>query len=233
MPKPGEHHAKLDALAGRWRGQERIHPTAWDPVGGEAEAESEGWMDLDGFCLIMDYTQRRNGKVSYRGHGIFGWDFRADVVRTSSAEMVILRFNSYPVRNSHTSGDIYMADEVDKRDDFSDDESPKPQQINYADIPDLMPLLPVRDVVIFSYMILPLMVGREKSIRAVEKALEKDRLIFLCTQKHSGEEDPGPEDIFTIGTVAMVVKMLKLPDGRVKILVQGLEIGRASCRERV
>lgn len=119
-----------------------------------------------------------------------------------------------------------MADEIDRKDDFGEDEHPKPQQINYADIPDVMPLLPVRDVVIFSYMILPLMVGREKSIKAVERALERDRLIFLCTQKHSSEEEPGPEDIFRIGTVAMVVKMLKLPDGRVKILVQGLAKAR-------
>lgn len=119
-----------------------------------------------------------------------------------------------------------MADEVDKKDDFPEGESLRPQQINYADIPDVMPLLPVRDVVIFSYMILPLMVGREKSIKAVEKALEKDRLIFLCTQKLSGEEDPSPEDIYSIGTVAMVVKMLRLPDGRVKILVQGLAKAR-------
>ncbi len=120
-----------------------------------------------------------------------------------------------------------MADETEKRDDFDvEEEHAKAQQINFEDIPDTMPLLPVRDVVIYSYMILPLMVGRERSIKAVESALADDRLIFLATQKFSTEEDPGPEDIYTVGTVAMVVKMLKLPDGRVKILVQGLAKGR-------
>ncbi len=114
-----------------------------------------------------------------------------------------------------------MADQTEKKDDFSQEEAVK-TQVNLADIPDELPLLPVRDVVIYSYMILPLMVGRDKSIRAVEEAVAKDRLIFLATQKFSTEEDPTPEDIFSIGTVAMVVKMLRLPDGRVKILVQGL-----------
>ncbi len=123
-----------------------------------------------------------------------------------------------------------MADETEKRDDFDvEDEQSKAQQINFEDIPDVMPLLPVRDVVIYSYMILPLMVGRERSIKAVESALEGDRLIFLSTQKFSTEEDPGPDDIYSVGTVAMVVKMLKLPDGRVKILVQGLAKARITA----
>lgn len=114
-----------------------------------------------------------------------------------------------------------MGDEISKKDEFDEAENLK-QQIDFDDIPDVMPLLPVRDVVIYSYMILPLMVGREKSIRAVEEAMEKERLIFLSTQKSSAQEDPQPDDIYRLGTVAMIVKMLKLPDGRVKILVQGL-----------
>ena len=93
-------------------------------------------------------------------------------------------------------------------------------------IPEELPLLPVRDVVIFPYMIIPLFVGREKSIAAVDAALARDRLIFLATQKELGEEEPGPEDIYTVGTVAMIMRMLKLPDGRVKILIQGLSKGR-------
>jgi ATP-dependent Lon protease len=93
-------------------------------------------------------------------------------------------------------------------------------------LPEELPLLPVRDVVIFPYMILPLFVGREKSIAAVDAALARDRLIFLAAQKELGEEEPTPEDIFTVGTVAMIMRMLKLPDGRVKILVQGLAKGR-------
>ncbi|WP_442900229.1 endopeptidase La [Geoalkalibacter sp.] len=93
-------------------------------------------------------------------------------------------------------------------------------------IPASLPLLPVRDVVVFPYMILPLFVGREKSVAAVEAALAGDRLIMLAAQKEFGEEEPGTEDIYTVGTVAMIMRMLKMPDGRVKILVQGLAKAR-------
>lgn len=93
-------------------------------------------------------------------------------------------------------------------------------------IPEVLPLLPVRDVVVYPYMILPLFVGREISIGAVDWALSKDRLIFLSTQKDINEEDPSPESIYEVGTVAMIMRMLKLPDGRVKILVQGLAKAR-------
>ena len=124
-----------------------------------------------------------------------------------------------------------MADEIEKKDDFADDEGAKVQQVNLADIPDVLPLLPVRDVVIYSYMILPLMVGRERSIKAVEAAVAKDRLIFLATQKFATEEDPQPEDIFMVGTVAMIVKMLKLPDGRVKVLDFGETIASGKPQE--
>src|SRR5512136_3155832 len=92
-------------------------------------------------------------------------------------------------------------------------------------IPEVLPMLPVRDTVIFPYMILPLFVGRESSIKAVDEALAKDRMIFLATQKVATDDNPSPEAIYTIGTAAMVMKMLKLPDGRVKILVQGLAKG--------
>jgi ATP-dependent Lon protease len=95
-------------------------------------------------------------------------------------------------------------------------------------IPDILPLLPVRDVVVYPYMILPLFVGREVSIAAVDYALSRDRLIFLATQKDVSEEDPDPEAIYSVGTVAMIMRMLKLPDGRVKILVQGLSKGQIS-----
>jgi len=92
-------------------------------------------------------------------------------------------------------------------------------------IPEMLPMLPVRDTVIFPYMILPLFVGRESSIKAVDDALAKDRMIFLATQKVSTDDNPTPESIYSVGTAAMVMKMLKLPDGRVKILVQGLAKG--------
>lgn len=92
-------------------------------------------------------------------------------------------------------------------------------------IPDELPLLPIRDVVVYPYMILPLFVGREPSIRAVNDALAKDRLIFLAAQKEITDENPSPESIYSIGTIAMIMRMRKLPDGRVKILVQGLMKG--------
>ncbi len=89
-------------------------------------------------------------------------------------------------------------------------------------IPETVPVLPVRDMVVYPYMILPLFVGREKSIRAVEEALTRDRLIILVAQKDAEVEDPNPQEIYPVGTVAMVMRVLKMPDGRVKILVQGL-----------
>lgn len=89
-------------------------------------------------------------------------------------------------------------------------------------IPDILPLMPVRDIVIFTDMLLPLFVGREKSVRAVEEAVSKDGFIFLATQKETGIENPKPDQIYDVGTIGRVLRMLKLPDGRVKALVQGV-----------
>ncbi len=103
--------------------------------------------------------------------------------------------------------------------DFSENEE--------ISIPDQLPLLPVRDVIVYPYMILPLFVGRDASIRAVNEALSKDRLIFLAAQKEIADENPTPDNIYPVGTIAMIMRMRKLPDGRVKILVQGLMKGTA------
>ncbi|HSA64403.1 MAG TPA: endopeptidase La [Nitrospira sp.] len=91
-----------------------------------------------------------------------------------------------------------------------------------VEIPEQLPLLPVRDIVVFPYMVLPLFVGREMSIKAIEAALAGNRMIFLATQKALDVENPTPDDIHTIGTVGIIMRMLKLPDERIKILVQGL-----------
>jgi len=91
-----------------------------------------------------------------------------------------------------------------------------------VEIPEQLPLLPVRDIVVFPYMVLPLFVGREMSIKAIEAALAGNRMIFLATQKALDVENPQPSDIHTIGTVGIIMRMLKLPDERIKILVQGL-----------
>lgn len=93
-------------------------------------------------------------------------------------------------------------------------------------IPDTLPLVPIRDIVIFPYMVLPLYVGRESSIAAVDEALNRDRLIFLAAQKDPTTDEPGLNDIYGVGVVASVLRMLKMPDGRVKILVQGLKRGK-------
>ncbi|MDY0301512.1 MAG: endopeptidase La, partial [Trichlorobacter sp.] len=89
-------------------------------------------------------------------------------------------------------------------------------------IPEELPLLPIRDVVVYPFMIIPLFVGREASIKAVDHALAGDRMIMLATQHETSEEEPTSEQIYNVGTVGMIMRMLKLPDGRVKILVQGL-----------
>src|SRR6266542_1429198 len=103
-----------------------------------------------------------------------------------------------------------------------------------VEIPDVLPLLPIRDIVIYPYMMLPLFVGRDVSIRAVEEALSRDRLIFLVSQINSAEENPSPADVHRVGTIASIMRMLKLADGRVKILVQGLAKGEVDTylRER-
>jgi len=92
-------------------------------------------------------------------------------------------------------------------------------------IPDVLPVLPLRDIVIFPFMIVPLYVSRDRSIKAVDQALSDNRMILLAAQKRQDDEDPGVDDIFTVGTVALIMRMLKLPDGRIRVLVQG--IGRA------
>jgi len=92
-----------------------------------------------------------------------------------------------------------------------------------VEIPETLPMLPVRDIVVFPYMIIPLFVGRDSSIKSVEEALSRsDRLILLASQKDISDEHPAPEGIYKTGTVAMIMRMRKLPDGRIKILTQGL-----------
>lgn len=94
------------------------------------------------------------------------------------------------------------------------------------EIPQTLPMLPVRDIVVFPYNIIPLFVGRDTSIRSVEDALSKNRLIFLASQKDITEENPTPDSIYTVGTVAMIMRMRKLSDGRVKLLIQGVAKAR-------
>ncbi len=90
----------------------------------------------------------------------------------------------------------------------------------------VLPLLPLRDVVVFPHMVIPLFVGRPKSIKALEAAMEEGKNIVLIAQKAASKDDPAPEDLFAVGTVATILQMLKLPDGTVKVLVEGLHRAR-------
>jgi len=94
------------------------------------------------------------------------------------------------------------------------------------EVPEIIPVLPVRDIVVFPYMIVPLFVGRDVSIKAIDHSLNTNRLILLLAQKEMSVENPNPEDLYGAGTVCMIMRMLKLPDSRVKILVQGISKSR-------
>jgi ATP-dependent Lon protease len=83
------------------------------------------------------------------------------------------------------------------------------------------PVLPLRDIVVFPHMIVPLFVGREKSIKALEEVMRSDTFILLATQKNASDDDPATDAIFEVGTLASVLQLLKLPDGTVKVLVEG------------
>src|ERR687883_284092 len=86
---------------------------------------------------------------------------------------------------------------------------------------ELYPVLPLRDIVVFPYMIVPLFVGRERSISALEEVMRSDKHILLAAQKNAGDDDPATDAIYTAGTLASVLQLLKLPDGTVKVLVEG------------
>src|SRR3954462_4295883 len=93
-------------------------------------------------------------------------------------------------------------------------------------IPDVLPVLPLKDTVVFPYIILPLSVGRDKSVLAVDRALSESRVIMLVAQRDAAMDNPGEADLFEVGTAAVIMRMLKLPDGRIRILVQGLARAR-------
>jgi ATP-dependent Lon protease len=85
----------------------------------------------------------------------------------------------------------------------------------------VVPLLPLRDIVVFPHMVVPLFVGRTRSIKALEEAMGRDRELLLCAQREAGEDEPAEEDIYEIGTLGSIIQLLRLPDGTVKVLVEG------------
>jgi ATP-dependent Lon protease len=103
---------------------------------------------------------------------------------------------------------------------MADTSDASPREIPTA--PDVFPVLPLRDIVVFPHMIVPLFVGREKSIRALEEAMRSDKQILLATQMNAGDDDPAVDQIYRVGTLASVLQLLKLPDGTVKVLVEGV-----------
>ncbi|MDH5823774.1 endopeptidase La [Luteimonas sp. RD2P54] len=100
----------------------------------------------------------------------------------------------------------------------------RPTEIETFDLP----VLPLRDVVVFPHMVIPLFVGREKSIRALDLAMEADKRILLVAQKSAETDDPGAEDLYEVGTLAQVLQLLKLPDGTIKVLVEGVARARVT-----
>jgi ATP-dependent Lon protease len=99
------------------------------------------------------------------------------------------------------------------------------------EIPSELPVLPLRDIVIYPFMIVPLFVSRDRSVKAVDDALSKNRMIMLVSQKDVDKEEPQQEDLYKVGTVAVIMRMLKLPDGRIRILIQGLSRARIESVE--
>src|SRR3982751_2439293 len=89
-----------------------------------------------------------------------------------------------------------------------------------------IPMMPIRDVVIFPHMMTPFVVGRESSVRALEEALAGDKKIFLATQHDASVDEPKPAEIYQVGTIVNIVQSLKLPDGNIKVLVEGIERGK-------
>lgn len=115
---------------------------------------------------------------------------------------------------------------MDENPDFTNEFGEAESVDTMLQIPSELPVLPLRDIVIYPFMIVPLFVARDKSISAVNEALSQNRMIFLVSQKDVDKEDPTKDDLFTVGTVAVIMRMLKLPDGRIRILIQGLSRAR-------
>ncbi|MBW2540656.1 MAG: LON peptidase substrate-binding domain-containing protein, partial [Deltaproteobacteria bacterium] len=90
----------------------------------------------------------------------------------------------------------------------------------------VLPLLPLRDIVVFPHMVVPLFVGRAPSIQALEHAMSNDRELLLCAQREAAEDDPSEEDIYSVGTLGSIIQLLRLPDGTVKVLVEGKKRAR-------
>jgi ATP-dependent Lon protease len=119
---------------------------------------------------------------------------------------------------------------IESGENFSETLEPVTDEIQMQ-IPSELPVLPLRDIVIYPFMIVPLFVSRDKSIKAVDEALSQNRMIMLVSQKDVDKEEPVQTDLYKVGTVAVIMRMLKLPDGRIRILIQGLSRARIDSVE--
>ena len=99
--------------------------------------------------------------------------------------------------------------------------APEPRQQSERQSTETMAVLPLRDIVVFPHMIVPLFVGREKSVRALEAVMKDDKQILLVAQRNAAQDEPAADDIYRVGTVSTILQLLKLPDGTVKVLVEG------------
>ena len=90
----------------------------------------------------------------------------------------------------------------------------------------LIPVLPLRDVVVYPHMVIPLFVGRDKSIKALERAMDETKQILLVAQRSAADDNPRPQDIHEIGTISNILQLLRLPDGTIKVLVEGVQRAR-------
>ena len=105
---------------------------------------------------------------------------------------------------------------------MSESERPAKPRVEAAEVGDeVLSVLPLRDIVVFPHMIVPLFVGREKSVRALEAVMRDDKQILLVAQRNAAQDDPAADDIYRVGTVSTILQLLKLPDGTVKVLVEG------------
>src|ERR1700712_4340764 len=103
------------------------------------------------------------------------------------------------------------------------DKGPLPEKAGSGD---MMAVLPLRDIVVFPHMIVPLFVGRDKLVRALESVMKEDKQILLVAQKNAAQDDPAAADIYKVGTISTILQLLKLPDGTVKVLVEGIKRAR-------
>src|ERR1700712_4268818 len=108
-------------------------------------------------------------------------------------------------------------------------DKPTPNDAPSVTAGDTLAVLPLRDIVVFPHMIVPLFVGRDKSVRALESVTKEDKQILLVAQKNAAQDDPTADDIFRVGTVSTILQLLKLPDGTVKVLVEGGRRARISA----